>query len=299
MDDAFIDESSLPIHVIAAGYDSSEAVLQAVKTTPFLAVVDNNMIQGNGFGFDEGQFYLEGVEPGDTTMQPTEIEIGNPETGELFTVTVIGVIDAQVSTFYGVLMSRASYDELGLSPSYIEHVIRAAPGADTEQLAREIEPALITYGVQATTCQELIDEMSGVSIGFLRIIEGFMLLGLVVGIAALGVLSFRSVVERRQQIGMLRVIGYRRSMVSASFLIEALMITVLGVLSGVILGLALGWQLVTSEYFIGTASSVEFVIRWIDVIVFVGISLVASLLMAFIPAQRASRVPIAAALRYE
>ena len=36
-----------------------------------------------------------------------------------------------------------------------------------------------------------------------------MALGLFVGIAALGVIAFRSVVERRQQIGMLRAIGYQ------------------------------------------------------------------------------------------
>ncbi|HMO11630.1 MAG TPA: UbiA family prenyltransferase, partial [Actinotalea sp.] len=46
--------------------------------------------------------------------------------------------------------------------------------------------------------------------------------------AALGVVAFRSVVERRQQIGMLRAIGYRRRMVAASFLIEPSLVAVLG-----------------------------------------------------------------------
>ena len=41
-------------------------------------------------------------------------------------------------------------------------------------------------------------------------------LGLVVGVAALGVISARSVVERRQQIGVLRAIGFRRRMVQAA-----------------------------------------------------------------------------------
>ena len=35
-------------------------------------------------------------------------------------------------------------------------------------------------------------------------------LGLVVGIAALGVIAARSVVERRQQIGVLRALGFHR-----------------------------------------------------------------------------------------
>ena len=46
-------------------------------------------------------------------------------------------------------------------------------------------------------------------------------LGLVVGIAALAVVASRAVVERRQQIGMLRAIGYQRGMVALSFLFES------------------------------------------------------------------------------
>ena len=45
--------------------------------------------------------------------------------------------------------------------------------------------------------------------------------GSIVGVAALGVISARSVVERRQQIGVLRSIGFRRGMVQLSFLLES------------------------------------------------------------------------------
>jgi hypothetical protein len=47
------------------------------------------------------------------------------------------------------------------------------------------------------------------SITFNRLIQGFMGLGLLVGVAALGVISARSVVERRQQIGVMRALGPR------------------------------------------------------------------------------------------
>src|SRR5207248_11259652 len=53
-------------------------------------------------------------------------------------------------------------------------------------------------------------EQQKLQVGFNRIFQGFMALGLFVGVAALGVIAFRSVVERRQQIGMLRAIGYQK-----------------------------------------------------------------------------------------
>ena len=48
-----------------------------------------------------------------------------------------------------------------------------------------------------------------------RLIQGFLGLGLLVGVAALGVISARAVVERRQQIGVMRAIGFRRGRCSS------------------------------------------------------------------------------------
>jgi hypothetical protein len=52
------------------------------------------------------------------------------------------------------------------------------------------------------------------------LIQGFIGLGLLIGIAALGVVTIRAVVERRQQIGVLRAIGFTREMVQNVFLFE-------------------------------------------------------------------------------
>ena len=57
-------------------------------------------------------------------------------------------------------------------------------------------------------------------------------LGLIVGVAALGVISARAVVERRQQIGVLRAIGFRRGMVQLSFLLESSFIALTAIVVG-------------------------------------------------------------------
>ncbi len=73
-----------------------------------------------------------------------------------------------------------------------------------------------------------------------------MATGLLVGIAALGVISFRAVVERRQQIGVLKALGYRRSMILTSYLMESSFIALLGISLGVGLGTLLSINLVDS-----------------------------------------------------
>lgn len=300
-DAAFIEHSHLPVKIRATGYDSDAAIWEALRQNPDLAVIDGFALPGPTVQVGSpSNFLLQGVQPGDTTMEPIQVEIGDPLSGRTRTVTVIGVIDPKVSMIFGLFVNDETFDQVFAQPNQTIYYVQTQPGTDNVAFAKEIKAKLIAYGVQAESLETLIEQGTAISRGFLLLVEGFMALGLVVGIAALGVIAFRSVVERRQQIGMLRAIGYSRAMVAASFLIESTMITVLGVGSGTILGLILARNLMSSDEFTGSAgTAAAFLIPWGTIALFVGIALVAGLVMAYIPARKAASVPIADALRYE
>ncbi|MBX6340860.1 MAG: FtsX-like permease family protein [Thermomicrobiaceae bacterium] len=298
VDASFIDHFDAPLQTRARGYDSDRAVWDAVRNDPNLAVVDAGATFGNNFGGPPSMFHIDGVTQGDKTMEPARVEIADPATGKTRAVTIVGVIDSKVQAITGLFLQRQTFDQIFETPAQISYYAQVKDGADATALAKSIEAGLITYGIQADSIPEMVKEANGQAQGFLYLIEGFMGLGLVVGIAALGVVSFRSVVERRQQIGMLRAIGYQRGMVAASFLIESLMITLMGVLSGAGLGLLLAHKLMTSADFSGSAGN-AFVVPWGQVSAFLAIALAAALLMSYIPSRKAATVPIAEALRYE
>jgi len=108
------------------------------------------------------------------------------------------------------------------------------------------------------------------------------------GIAGLGVVATRSVVERRQQIGMLRAIGFKRRMVQAGFLLESSLITLIGTALGVALGLPLAAQLIA--HFARTSPGLEVVIPWLQIVGIVALAYLASLLTTYLPAWQASRI---------
>jgi putative ABC transport system permease protein len=145
--------------------------------------------------------------------------------------------------------------------------------------------------------QKIAEENNALSRNFLYLMQAFMGLGLVVGIAAIGVIAFRTVVERRQQIGMLRAIGYKKSQVTLSFLMESSFVTLLGVLAGTGLGLLLAFFLVTGDDF--PAENPTYYIPWTETIFIGALTVIASLAMTWIPARQAASVPTAEALRYE
>src|SRR5829696_4644277 len=139
---------------------------------------------------------------------------------------------------------RALYPNADFTQAYFIQLKDPDKAGD---MADVVEAALLKNGVQATSIEDALEDSQRQSTGFLYIIQGFMGLGLVVGIAAIGVIAFRSVVERRQQIGVLRALGFQRDMISLSFLIETVFVVGIGVLAGSLLGILLARNLFTSD----------------------------------------------------
>ena len=92
---------------------------------------------------------------------------------------------------------------------------------DAKDTARVLKVSFFENGMQTEVFSETVEEENAAGQAFFRLFTGFMALGLFVGVAALGVISTRAVVERRQQIGVLRAIGYKRGMITLSFLLES------------------------------------------------------------------------------
>jgi putative ABC transport system permease protein len=75
------------------------------------------------------------------------------------------------------------------------HLVALHDPTRAKATAKALESAFLAYGMQADSFQQPVDDAVGASLTFDRLIEGFMGLGLLVGVAALGVMSARSVVE--------------------------------------------------------------------------------------------------------
>lgn len=295
MDAGFIDNGSVPLGKIANGYADADAVWQAMKTDPNVALIDNFSIES---GFGPSEFSIDGIPADADTFDPVTIIVRDATTGKSRDVKVIGVVAFGASSnFMGIFMGEQAFTEVFGAPDFSIHYIALNNPGDSKDAAREIEAALMTTGSQADSLQQIAEENNALSRNFLYLMQAFMGLGLVVGIAAIGVIAFRTVVERRQQIGMLRAIGYKRSTVALSFMMESSFVTFLGVSSGTILGLWLAYFLVTSDDFPGNGGT--FYVPWLQIFVIAGLTIVASFAMTYIPSRQAASVPTAEALRYE
>ncbi len=297
MDTAFIEHSALTFQGRANGYETDEAIIQALANNPNLAVVDTWGVESDDIAGDPDAFILTDLSDDDKTFEPRSVELMDPRTGQPQTVTVIGVIDSSIGSLHGLYLHQDTVDAIYGETSTTSYLLSLTDKDAADAFAKDVEAALLTSGVQGVSIADELKEMQKQEAGFTYIIEGFMALGLLVGVAAVGVIAFRSVVERRQQIGMLRAMGWRRELISFSFIAESAFIVGLGMLTGTALGLQLSNKLVASGEF-GEAYD-KFVIPWPVLLIILGSTFVAALLMTWIPSRQAARIAPAEALRYE
>lgn len=214
-------------------------------------------------------------------------------------VQVIGVLDEESNLVEATLIgSEATLARLRSEPVTGESIyVKTQPGLDARTVAGEIERAFVSSGLDAVVLAEQYAQRQRLTGGALQLLQGFMALGLLVGIAALGVISTRSVYERRQQVGMLRALGYQRGMVGLSFMIESSFVSITGLLIGAITGVVLGDNLVTA--FFPQIGESAVTIPWLQIGLVVLGAYAFSLLTTIAPAWQAARIYPADALRYE
>ncbi len=156
-----------------------------------------------------------------------------------------------------------------------------------------LERYFVRYQMITIDVQSLIDQILEIITGVFNLLQAYLALGLVVGIAGLGVITMRNVVERRQETGALRALGFRKSMVLKSYLLELSFVSLTGILLGSAVGVALTYDLFL-RFFEGQA---VFAIPWARLLLLGGIAFLGSVLATASPAIRASRLPPAEALR--
>ncbi len=120
-------------------------------------------------------------------------------------------------------------------------------------------------------------------------------LGLIAGVAALGIIGIQSVIERRQQLGTLRALGYTRLQTQASLALESAATAAVGVALGTALGLILARSLIA--ILTVRAPELRFAPPWNQIGFTLALALLGTLAALLIAAWQAGRVSPADALR--
>jgi putative ABC transport system permease protein len=262
-----------------------EDVWAALRLNGSYAVADRSAAGADQFTPDFGQLRL----PLGTHVFASE---GRGNESEF---VILGILEQSLQFTQGIFVDQGSvvghFDPVTIRTAYF---FQLKDGVDGAVVRAELEREFFPYGLITLDIREEIATQFEASDRVLLLMQAYLALGLLVGITGLGVITIRAVVERRQEIGAMRALGFTRRMVRNVFLLEIALIAFLGIVIGMSLGVVLA-QRVWEVYF---ASIAVFVVPVAHLAAVAFIAFAATLLATASPALRASRLPPAEALRY-
>ncbi len=277
-------DGSAPAPVITGGFSAIAALASDPSLVGEYRVRLRNIVRGHG------------------VIAPTALWVGDLRGASVAKVTVVGVIDNTHTQIYGLLGSAATFAsiERGLQPFGNEYYyFKVRPGADAHTEALALGSSLLDNGFETTVLQDVLLDVNGPRVFISRVLVGLVGLTLLVGMAALAVTGSRAVVERRQQIGMLRALGFRRSHVQMMFFIESVLVGVLSAGLGLGLGLILCRNVFAVDFFASITTGLTLIVPWRELALICIAAIAASALAALVPVWQAGRIAPADALRYE
>ncbi|MEE9914121.1 MAG: ABC transporter permease [Deltaproteobacteria bacterium] len=144
--------------------------------------------------------------------------------------------------------------------------------------------------VDITSAEELIERMKKQMQMFSLLLGAIGSIALIVG--GIGVMNVMliSVTERKSEIGLRRALGAQRSDIQSQFLIESVILCLVGGIIGIVVGIGI-------SFLFAYLSSWQFVMSYSSVILGFGVSTLVGVFCGFYPARTAARLDPIKALR--
>ena len=139
---------------------------------------------------------------------------------------------------------------------------------------------------------DIVATASSVTNTFTLLLASVAAISLLVGGIGIMNMMLTNVTERTREIGLRKAVGAKKEDISNQFLAEAITLTFLGGIIGIIMGWLTSWGV---NKFGGIASSVS----WSSVLLAFGVSAAIGIIFGYYPARRASNLNPIEALRYE
>lgn len=308
------------LSIMAYGGNNNNLETTARKTNPTVTLfgADENYLELNGFGIAAGRNFSQPEVRGATNVCLIGYDVATKLFGDETTAAlqksvqingvpfrVIAVLKQRGSTFG---FSRDNIAIIGYK-SLVQHFpfVSFTIGLKAQEVARVEEAMGEAEGIFRTVRQLAVTEESNFvmersnsiaekAINSLRYLTAAVtIIGLITLIgAAIGLMNIMlvAVAERTKEIGLIKALGGKRSVIRRQFLLEAIIISLAGAVIGVALGIALG-------NLFALLLQTSFIIPWNWMIYGVVICLLVGLLAGIYPALKAGKLNPIEALRYE
>jgi len=152
------------------------------------------------------------------------------------------------------------------------------------------DPAQADFSIMSQ--EDILGTVTQVTGTFTTLLSGIATISLIVGGIGIMNIMLVTVTERTREIGLRKALGAKKKIITAQFLLEAIMITFVGGIIGVVLGMGV-------SSILSHSMDLPFVFSLLSILLAFGVSVAIGVLFGWYPAQKAAKLQPIEALRYE
>ncbi|WP_116948688.1 ABC transporter permease [Jiangella endophytica] len=268
---------------------------------PVLQLVDGELPAGPGqVALDDRTFENSGYQIGDEVQF---VSTGDEPrvSAELVGVVQFGESGSLAGASLSVFETRYAQELfLGGDDAFNRISVTASEGSSAEQVRDEIS-AILPGDFEALTGADVDEETASAieeGLGFFNtFLLVFAAIALFVGVFLILNTFSILVAQRSQEMALYRALGAGRRQVTRSVLLEAFVVGVVGSTLGLLLGLGVAQLLKTVFGAFGLELAGGLVLQPRTVVISYVVGIVVTMIAAYVPARRASKVPPIAAMR--
>ncbi len=223
--------------------------------------------------------------------------------GDTVAITVPGGAEAQlevqalsddVVVLGPFTITRATYASIAPEVLDVQVYGTIAEGADLDAVLGQVDEAIAsTPSMEVLDRDEYAGDLADQITSFVSVIYALLLLSIVIALIGIANTLSLSINERIRELGLLRAVGMDRKQVRSAIRWEAVLISGLGAIVGIGLGLVLSWALVTSLEGFGLTT---FDVPVTSLVVIVVTAVLLGTMASIRPSFRAARIDILEAI---
>lgn len=276
----------------------------AISTADFTALTEST-----GISITEGSF--DDLGPDGIVVSKSAV-IGastgdGPSLGDVVTLVdaagtsieleIVGIVDANIDVaFTGDFVAAETFDSFIGTSEPSSAFIDVASGAQSDVEDAIDEVLSLRPDIALTAGSAIGATIGGIFDFLINAVNGLLLMSVIVALIGIVNTMSLSILERRRELGLLRVVGMLDRRVRRMVRIESVIIASLGTIAGMLVGGFTGWALVRAISRSGdTPVAFSPPVGLLGLVLLLGIGL--GFLAALIPAQRSTRLEVLDAIQ--
>lgn len=306
---AVAPQTSQRYQIVAEGNNTNT---QVIGTTSDYATIKNiEMDFGSFISEQDNASYSKVAVLGSTTRDDLFGESSNPAGGTIkinnIKFKIIGVAKSKGGTGFGS-QDDVIYIPLKTAQKFLsgsKNISTINVQAESSQTMAQVQTAITNLLLQrhniadvasadfsVMSQEDILGAASSITETMTILLASIAGISLIVGGIGIMNMMMTTVTERTREIGLRKAVGAKRLDISSQFLAEAIMLTFIGGVLGILLGSGLAYGI---TFFTGTATKISLfsIILAFSVSAFIGIA------FGYWPAQKAAKLNPIEALRYE